>query len=133
MENIPKRGRPPFPPRVTLESQRGAYSSLAPVAPQKSRSTRGAAAWEFESIRANSRALRGDTPTGNASAPRKKIVIRLDRGRMRVDTARDVVTFSPKMTTKIFRKVVLSAIANAEHDQDAGTDEITSIIEKQLR
>ncbi|CAH2797689.1 MAG: LSU ribosomal protein L22p (L17e) [uncultured Paraburkholderia sp.] len=46
-----------------------------------------------------------------------------------VDKALSVLTFSPKKAAGIVKKVVLSAIANAEHNEGADIDElkITSI------
>ncbi len=46
-----------------------------------------------------------------------------------VDKALNVLTFSPKKAAGIVKKVVLSAIANAEHNEGADIDElkITSI------
>ncbi|CAH2781803.1 MAG: LSU ribosomal protein L22p (L17e) [uncultured Caballeronia sp.] len=47
-----------------------------------------------------------------------------------VDKALNVLTFSPKKAAGIVKKVVLSAIANAEHNEDADIDElkVTSIM-----
>jgi large subunit ribosomal protein L22 len=47
-----------------------------------------------------------------------------------VDKALNVLTFSPKKAAGIVKKVVLSAIANAEHNEGADIDElkVTSIM-----
>lgn len=41
-----------------------------------------------------------------------------------VDKALNVLTFSPKKAAGIVKKVVLSAIANAEHNEGADIDEL---------
>lgn len=43
---------------------------------------------------------------------------------MPVDKALNVLTFSPKKAAGIVKKVVLSAIANAEHNEGADIDEL---------
>ncbi|WJF90548.1 50S ribosomal protein L22 [Paraburkholderia bonniea] len=62
------------------------------------------------------------------SAQKTRLVADLIRG-LPVDKALNVLTFSPKKAAGIVKKVVLSAIANAEHNEGADIDElkITSI------
>jgi len=62
------------------------------------------------------------------SAQKGRLVADLIRG-MPVDRALNVLQFSPKRAASIIRKVVESAIANAEHNDGADIDElkITSI------
>ena len=55
------------------------------------------------------------------SAQKGRLVADLVRGR-RVDQALNVLAFSPKKGAKIIRKVVESAIANAEHNDGADID-----------
>jgi large subunit ribosomal protein L22 len=43
---------------------------------------------------------------------------------LNVDKALDVLTFSPKKGAKIIKKVLESAIANAEHNEGADVDEL---------
>lgn len=43
---------------------------------------------------------------------------------LRVDKALDVLTFSPKKGAKIIKKVLNSAIANAEHNDGADIDDL---------
>jgi len=43
---------------------------------------------------------------------------------LRVDKALDMLTFSPKKGAKIIKKVLNSAIANAEHNEGADIDEL---------
>ncbi|HCA26092.1 MAG TPA: 50S ribosomal protein L22 [Betaproteobacteria bacterium] len=43
---------------------------------------------------------------------------------LRVDKALDMLTFSPKKGAKIIKKVLDSAIANAEHNEGADIDEL---------
>lgn len=149
MENI-RKSRRPSSARIVLESQGGAYSAVppatraghdlsTPVVTEKSRATRGTKAREVETLWANTREFRRGRLTGNASAPPKKLTITVKtttggvpvqiRG-LRVDKARDVLKFSPIKAAVVVRKAVLSAIANAECNQGAGIEEITSIIDK---
>ena len=62
------------------------------------------------------------------SAQKTRLVAHQIRG-LPVDKALNVLTFSPKKAAGIVKKVVLSAIANAEHNEGADIDElkITSI------
>ena len=62
------------------------------------------------------------------SAQKTRLVADQIRG-LPVDKALNVLTFSPKKAAGIIKKVVLSAIANAEHNEGADIDElkITSI------
>ncbi|MDT3672065.1 MAG: 50S ribosomal protein L22 [Aromatoleum sp.] len=55
------------------------------------------------------------------SAQKGRLVADLVRGRP-VDQALNVLAFSPKKGAKIIRKVVESAIANAEHNDGADID-----------
>ena len=63
------------------------------------------------------------------SAQKTRLVAYQIRG-LPVDKALNVLTFSPKKAAGIVKKVVLSAIANAEHNEGADIDElkITSIM-----
>jgi large subunit ribosomal protein L22 len=63
------------------------------------------------------------------SAQKTRLVADQIRG-LPVDKALNVLTFSPKKAAGIFKKVVLSAIANAEHNEGADIDElkVTSIM-----
>ena len=57
-------------------------------------------------------------------SPQKgRLVADLIRG-MPVDRALDVLKFSPKRGAKIIKKVLESAIANAEHNDGADVDEL---------
>ncbi|KMQ80705.1 LSU ribosomal protein L22p (L17e) [Candidatus Burkholderia pumila] len=62
------------------------------------------------------------------SAQKTRLVADQIRG-LPVDKALNVLTFSPKKAAGIVKKVMLSAIANAEHNEGADIDElkITSI------
>ena len=57
------------------------------------------------------------------SAQKTRLVADQIRG-LPVDKALNVLTFSPKKAAGIVKKVVLSAIANAEHNEGADIDEI---------
>src|ERR1700682_1588426 len=57
------------------------------------------------------------------SAQKGRLVADQIRG-LKVDKALDVLTFSPKKGAKIIRKVLESAIANAEHNDGADIDEL---------
>jgi large subunit ribosomal protein L22 len=63
------------------------------------------------------------------SAQKTRLVADQIRG-LPVDKALNVLTFSPKKAAGIVKKVVLSAIANAEHKEGADIDElkVTSIM-----
>jgi large subunit ribosomal protein L22 len=57
-------------------------------------------------------------------SPRKmRLVVDLIRG-LAVDKALNVLAFSPKKGAKIIKKVLESAIANAEHNDGADIDEL---------
>ncbi len=62
------------------------------------------------------------------SAQKGRLVADLIRGK-RVEQALNILTFSPKKAAVIVKKVLESAIANAEHNDGADIDElkITSI------
>jgi large subunit ribosomal protein L22 len=55
------------------------------------------------------------------SAQKGRLVADQIRGKP-VDKALDLLTFSPKKGAEILRKVVLSAVANAEHNDGADID-----------
>ncbi|HVF63433.1 MAG TPA: 50S ribosomal protein L22 [Casimicrobiaceae bacterium] len=57
------------------------------------------------------------------SAQKGRLVADMIRG-LPVGKAIDVLAFSPKKGAKIIRKVLLSAIANAEHNDGADVDEL---------
>ncbi|RAD32228.1 50S ribosomal protein L22 [Burkholderia multivorans] len=57
------------------------------------------------------------------SAQKTRLVADQIRG-LPVDKALNVLTFSPKKAGGIVKKVVLSAIANAEHNEGADIDEL---------
>src|SRR3977135_2927685 len=57
------------------------------------------------------------------SAQKGRLVADQIRG-MPVDKALNVLTFSPKKGAKIIKKVLESAIANAEHNDGADIDEL---------
>jgi len=63
------------------------------------------------------------------SAQKTRLVADQIRG-LPVDKALTILTFSPKKAAGIVKKVVLSAIANAEHNEGADIDElkVTSIM-----
>ena len=63
------------------------------------------------------------------SAQKTRLVADQIRG-LPVEKALNVLTFSPKKAAGIVKKVVLSAIANAEHNEGADIDElkVTSIM-----
>ena len=58
------------------------------------------------------------------SAQKGRLVADQVRG-LPVDKALSLLAFSPKKGAKIIRKVLESAIANAEHNQGADIDELT--------
>ncbi|MEX3581885.1 MAG: 50S ribosomal protein L22 [Burkholderia sp.] len=57
------------------------------------------------------------------SAQKTRLVADQIRG-LQVDKALNVLTFSPKKAAGTVKKVVLSAIANAEHNEGADIDEL---------
>jgi len=57
------------------------------------------------------------------SAQKGRLVADQIRG-LPVDRALDVLSYSPKKGAVIIRKVLLSAIANAEHNEGADVDEL---------
>ncbi|NTV09179.1 MAG: 50S ribosomal protein L22 [Zoogloea sp.] len=57
------------------------------------------------------------------SAQKGRLVADLVRGKS-VEQALNILTFSPKKGAKIIKKVVESAIANAEHNDGADIDEL---------
>ena len=57
------------------------------------------------------------------SAQKGRLIADQVRGK-KVDQALNILTFSPKRGAKIVRKVVESAIANAEHNDGADIDEL---------
>ncbi|MGN1035891.1 MAG: 50S ribosomal protein L22 [Rhodocyclaceae bacterium] len=58
------------------------------------------------------------------SAQKGRLVADLIRGK-KVDQALDILAFCPKKGATIIRKVLLSAIANAEHNNGADIDELS--------
>ena len=61
------------------------------------------------------------------SAQKGRLVADLIRGKP-VDQALNVLTFSPKKAATIIKKVLESAIANAEHNDGADIDELNVTI-----
>ncbi len=57
------------------------------------------------------------------SAQKGRLVADQVRG-LKVDRALNVLTFSPQKAAKIIKKVLESAIANAEHNEGADVDEL---------
>jgi large subunit ribosomal protein L22 len=57
------------------------------------------------------------------SAQKGRLVADLIRGK-KVDTALNILSFSPKKGAVIIKKVLESAIANAEHNDGADIDEL---------
>jgi large subunit ribosomal protein L22 len=57
------------------------------------------------------------------SAQKGRLVADQIRG-LSVDKALDILNFSPKKSAKIIKKVLESAIANAEHNDGADIDEL---------
>tara|TARA_B100000508_G_C11455218_1_gene276389 strand:- start:286 stop:636 length:351 start_codon:yes stop_codon:yes gene_type:complete len=57
------------------------------------------------------------------SAQKARLVANQVRG-LRVASALDLLTFSPKRPAKVIRQVLESAIANAEHNNGADVDEL---------
>lgn len=61
--------------------------------------------------------------TVRVSAQKCRLVADQIRG-LKVDKAIDLLTFSPKKSARILKKVLESAIANAEHNDGADVDEL---------
>ncbi len=57
------------------------------------------------------------------SPQKARLVANMVRGK-KVDKALDILTFTPKKGAEIIKKVVMSAIANAEHNNGADVDEL---------
>ena len=57
------------------------------------------------------------------SAQKARLVADLIRGK-KVEEALDILTFSPKKAARVIKKVLESAIANAEHNEGADVDEL---------
>lgn len=57
------------------------------------------------------------------SAQKARLVADLVRGKP-VDRALNILTFTPKKAAEVIRKVLESAIANAEHNEGADIDEL---------
>ncbi len=57
------------------------------------------------------------------SAQKARLVADLVRGK-RVEEALDILTFSPKKAAKLVKKLLNSAVANAEHNEGADVDEL---------
>lgn len=57
------------------------------------------------------------------SAQKARLVADMIRG-MSVEQAEQVLTFSTKKAAQMVRKVLLSAVANAEHNEGADIDEL---------
>ncbi len=57
------------------------------------------------------------------SAQKARLVADLVRGKP-VDSALNILTFTPKEAAVVIRKVLESAIANAEHNEGADIDEL---------
>mgnify|MGYP003596348878 CR=1 FL=1 len=61
--------------------------------------------------------------TARVSAQKCRLVADQIRG-LKVDKAIDVLSFSPKKSAGLIKKVLESAIANAEHNDGADVDEL---------
>jgi large subunit ribosomal protein L22 len=57
------------------------------------------------------------------SAQKGRLIADLVRGKS-IDSALNILTFSPQKGAGIVRKVLLSAVANAEHNDGADIDEL---------
>lgn len=57
------------------------------------------------------------------SAQKARLVADLVRGKG-VEEALDILTFSPKKAAKVVKKLLSSAVANAEHNEGADVDEL---------
>lgn len=62
--------------------------------------------------------------TARVSAQKCRLVADQIRG-LKVDKAIDLLAFSPKKSARIIKKVLESAIANAEHNDGADIDELS--------
>lgn len=70
--------------------------------------------------------------SAHLSAQKSRLVANLIRGK-KIDQALNILAFSPKKSAVIIKKVLESAIANAEHNDGADIDELklkTIYIEK---
>ena len=59
----------------------------------------------------------------NMSAQKARLVADQIRGKS-VESAIDLLTFSPKKAAHVVKKVLMSAISNAEHNEGADIDEL---------
>ena len=59
----------------------------------------------------------------NISAQKVRLVADQIRG-MEVEKAEQLLTFSPKKAARLMKKVLLSAVSNAEHNEGADIDEL---------
>lgn len=59
----------------------------------------------------------------NISAQKVRLVANQVRG-MNVEQAEQLLTFSPKKAARLVKKALMSAIANAEHNQGMDVDEL---------
>jgi len=59
----------------------------------------------------------------NISAQKVRLVADQIRG-MEVEKAEQLLSFSPKKAAQIMKKVLLSAVSNAEHNEGADIDEL---------
>lgn len=57
------------------------------------------------------------------SAQKVRLVVDQIRGKS-VESAIDILTYSPKKAAQIVKKVLMSAISNAEHNEGADIDEL---------
>ncbi len=59
----------------------------------------------------------------NISAQKVRLVVDQIRGKS-VESAIDILTYSPKKAAHLVKKVLMSAISNAEHNEGADIDEL---------
>jgi len=59
----------------------------------------------------------------NISAQKARLVVDQIRGKS-VESAIDILTYSPKKAAHLVKKVLMSAISNAEHNEGADIDEL---------
>jgi len=59
----------------------------------------------------------------NISAQKVRLVVDQIRGKS-VENAIDILTYSPKKAAHLVKKVLMSAISNAEHNEGADIDEL---------
>jgi len=59
----------------------------------------------------------------NISAQKVRLVANQVRG-MNVEQAEQLLTFSPKKAARLVKKALMSAVANAEHNQGMDVDEL---------